>query len=83
VIKKNKEKEEKISNKKLKKKKQEIKKKKVTKSGSDIEKEIHNNYNSDSDIDYETLYTIGDNVIVCYEGKYFPGVINDTNPDGA
>lgn len=40
-------------------------------------------YNSDSDIDYEMIYKIGDNVIVRYEEEYFPGIINDTNAESA
>lgn len=67
--------------------KKEMKKKVVIKSkklvynsSSDTEEEyIDNNDN----IDYELIYKIGDNVIVKYEGEYFPGVINDTGTNSA
>lgn len=38
---------------------------------------------TDSDIDYEMLHKIGDQVIVKYEEEFFPSIVNDTNPEGA
>lgn len=66
----------------LKKNKKNIKKR-VTKKKVEVSMSNSDNNSNASDIDYELSYKIGDYVIVKYEREYFPGIVNDTNPESA